>query len=199
MSMFLAPIHSWMFAKIQAQDALTARMAKLAVDKGWLTPEDAGAFIHEETKPLAELVGDDIHGGLSALIDAAEERYATLAGRLLNGHDDRLDDLKAVAYDFGKEHAAEPDSRPQDCFDAIQDVLLDGMPCDGVNLVTDKVPEHFSWERRFDVHGDRWAENGRSAEDYNTLRRQIIAGILADTRYAVMTNDDQHYSLVSQA
>ena len=199
MSTFLAPIHSWMFAKIQAQDALTSQLAALAVEKGWLAQAEAAAFQHEETRALPELVGGDIHGGLSALIEAAETRYVELAGRLLNGHDERLDALKTAAYAFGQKHAAAPDSEPQACYQALQDVLLDGMPCDGVNVVTDPSAGQFSWERRFDVHGERWAAQGRSAAEYNALRRQVMAGILADTRYAVATSDDQHYTLVAQA
>lgn len=198
MSTFLAPIHSWMFGKIQTQDELTSELAALAVQKGWLTQAEAAAFQYEETRSLPEVVGGDIHGGLSALIEEAERRYAELADRLLGGHDERLDDLKTAAYAFGQKHAAMPDSEPQACYQAILDVLLDGMPCDGVNIVTDSSPEHFSWERRIDVHGERWGALGRSVAEYNALRRQVMAGILANTRYAVATSDDRHYTLVAQ-
>ena len=199
MSAFLAPIHFWMFDKIKAQDELTRRLAQAAVAKGWLCEADAKPFLHEETTPLEELVGDDIHGCLSGLIDAAEERYAKLSGRLLNGHDERLDDLKQVANAFGQSRAAAADSSAEASYQAINDVLLDGMPCDGVNIVTDKAPEHFSWDRRFDVHGDHWTKNGRQADDYYQLRLQVMAGILSDTPYAVRTSDYQNYTLVQQA
>ncbi|MDD7056230.1 MAG: hypothetical protein SOZ01_02490 [Selenomonadaceae bacterium] len=198
MSAFLAPIHFWMFDKIKAQDELTGRLAQAAVTKGWLSEEDAKPFLHEEEAPLEELIGDDIHGCLSSLIDAAEERYAKLAGRLLNGHEERLDELKQIAKAFGQSRAAAADSSAEASYQAINDVLLDGMPCDGVNIVTDKAPEHFSWERRFDVHGDHWAESGRPAGDYYQLRLQVMAGILAETPYAVSTSDYQNYTLVQQ-
>ena len=43
MSAFLGPIHFRMYKKIQSQEKLTKRIANLAVEKGWLSAEEAVA------------------------------------------------------------------------------------------------------------------------------------------------------------
>ena len=196
MSAFLGPIHYWMYDKIQAQEELIRRIAAKAVAEGWASEEAAASYVNDEDRPLDELIGDDIHGFLSGRIDDAENRYAQLVANLLNGHEDRLSALKEIAYTFGTEHAAEASCEPAEAYKSIEDVTLNGMPCDGVNIVTDKSADHFSWEQRFDVHSPYWAQAGGDANVYFALRNQLIAGILSNTPYAVATTDGTEFTLV---
>ena len=75
MSMFLGPIHYWLYNKINNQEKLTAAIASEASKKGWIS--DAAAYTKE--LPAIESVIDEsnIHGWLQLQITDAETRYAS--------------------------------------------------------------------------------------------------------------------------
>lgn len=200
MSAFLGPIHFWMYDKIQAQEELIRRMAQKAVAEGWASEEAARSYVNTEDRPLDEIIdGDDIHGWLTAHIDDAENRYAQLVTNLLNGHEERLDALKELVYAYGAEHALAAESEPAELYRGIESYTLNGMPCDGVNIVTDKSAAHFSWEQRFDVHSPYWTQAGGKPQIYYDLRNQLIAGLLSNASYAVATTDNETFSLMPMA
>ena len=93
------------------------------------------------------------------------------------------------------DNRAASDSTASQCYKRIEDCTLNGMPCDGVNIVTDNCEDHFSWEQRFDVHGAYWKEAGGRAEDYYLLRNQLIAGILSQTPFMLTIPQPYEYSL----
>ena len=194
MSAFLGPIHYWMYDKIKMQEELLRRFAVKAEEAGWVT--GALHFVNGEDRPLEEIIDEaNIHGWLSSRIESVEKRYGELTVKILTGHAERLEELKAIAYGLGEEQAAAPDSSASQCYKRIEDCTLNGMPCDGVNIVTDKSEDHFSWEQRFDVHGGYWLEAGGKKEDYYILRNQLIAGILAPTAFTLAMPRHQEYTL----
>lgn len=194
MSAFLGPIHYWMYEKIKVQEELLRRIAAKAEQEGWLTA--AAEFVREEERPLEQIIdAANIHGWLNGHIESVERRYAELTAAVLAGHAERLEELKAIAYGLGREKSAAADSTAEQCYKRIEDCTLNGMPCDGVNIVTDKSEEHFSWEQRFDVHGAYWIEAGGNAADYYALRQQLIAGILAGTPFVLVSPAPGTYSL----
>lgn len=194
MSAFLGPIHYWMYEKIKGQEELLRRFAAKAEQQGWL--ENTARFVRNENLPLAEIIdAADIHGWLNRHIEDVERRYAELTVAILTDHAERLEILGAIAYGLGREKSAAADSTAEQCYKRIEDCTLNGMPCDGVNIVTDKSEDHFSWEQRFDVHGVYWAKAGGRADDYYALRRQLIAGILADTAFLLTSSGTGAYSL----
>ena len=195
MSAFLGPIHYWMYDKIRMQEELLRRFAVKAEAEGWL--DSVATFVNSETAPLEEIIDEaNIHGWLNSHIESAERRYAELTSKILADHEDRLAVLQDIAYTLGEEHCAEPGSTASQCYKRIEDCTLNGMPCDGVNMVTDKDEEHFTWEQRFDVHGDFWTQAGGKAEDYYTLRNQLIAGLLSKTSFALSIPQPGLYSLL---
>jgi len=194
MSAFLGPIHYWMYEKIMVQEDLLRRIADKAEQEGWLN--SAADYVRDERHLLEEIIDEaNIHGWLSSCIESVETRYAELVASILTDHEERLDELKAVAYTFGMEKAAEADSTAGECYKRIENCTLDGMPCDGVNVVTDKQEGHFSWQQRFDVHGAYWLAAGGRTEDYYTLRHQFIAGILTTANYVLTSSGQGEYSL----
>lgn len=194
MSAFLGPIHYWMYDKIRMQEELVRRFAIQAETSGWLV--SARDFVNDENCPLEEIIDEaNIHGWLSGRIESVERRYAELTVKILAGHEERLDELQAVAYALGEEQAVASDSTASQCYKRIEDCTLNGMPCDGVNIVTDNCEDHFSWEQRFDVHGAYWKEAGGRVEDYYLLRNQLIAGILSQTPFMLTIPQPYEYSL----
>ena len=157
MSAFLGPIHYRMYEKIMVQEELLRRLADKAVQEGWL--DSLTDYVRDENRPLEEIIDEaNIHGWLNDRIESVEKRYAELAARILSGHEERLEDLQVVAYTLGTEKAVGADSTAGECYQQIEACTLDGMPCDGVNIVTDKSEAHFSWQQRFDEHIRRLAE-----------------------------------------
>lgn len=194
MSAFLGPIHYWMYDKIRMQEELLRRFAVKAESEGWL--DSAMSYVNEEKRPLEEIIDEaNIHGWLSSRIESVEKRYAELVVKILTGHEERLEELKAIAYGLGEEQAAASEASAEQCYKRIEDCTLSGMPCDGVNIVTDKSEDHFSWEQRFDVHGDYWTQAGGRAEDYYALRNQLIAGILSQTKFMLTIPRPNEYAL----
>lgn len=194
MSAFLGPIHYWMYDKIRMQEELLRRFAVQAESAGWL--DAAMDFVDDEKQPLDAIIDEaNIHGWLSSRIESVEKRYAELTVKLLTGHEERLEELKVIAYGLGEEQAAAPDASAEQCYKRIEDCTLSGMPCDGVNIVTDKCEDHFSWEQRFDVHGAYWTQAGGRAEDYYALRSQLIAGILSQTKFTLAIPRPHEYAL----
>ena len=194
MSAFLGPIHYRMYEKIMVQEELLRRLADKAVQEGWL--DSLTDYVRDENRPLEEIMDEaNMHGWLNDRIESVEKRYAELAARILSGHEERLEDLQVVAYTLGTEKAVGADSTAGECYQQIEACTLDGMPCDGVNIVTDKSEAHFSWQQRFDVHGSYWIAAGGRAEDYYALRQQFIAGILMAADYVLTSSGHGEYSL----
>ncbi len=188
MSMFLGPIHYWVYGKVQLQDELTKRFAERAQREGWLA--DVDRYVVEEDRPLEELiVGGNIHGSLQSMIHGSEERFAQLVTTIVKDHPERLDVLDEEAYEFGREHQVQADANALDGWKQLRNVLQDGMPCDQVTMMTHKKPEYVAWEQLQDVHGGFWKEVGGDPENYARLRAQVAAGILSSSKLRLQEND----------
>ena len=198
MSAFLGPIHFRMYEKIQSQEKLTKVIANLAVEKGWMSAEETAAYVKEESRPLETIIDlANIHGWLLGKIEDAESRYAALVTKLLKQDAERLEDMKRAAFVFGAETAVE-ESRPGALFNAMDSLMLDGMPCDGACMVTDSSDESFAWELRLDVHRAFWREAGGDPANYFALRNEVVAGFLSKSDKCIVTEDGHNYRFAAK-
>ena len=198
MSAFLGPIHFRMYEKIQSQEKLTKTIANLAIEKGWMSAEEAAAYVKEESRPLETIIDlANIHGWLLGKIEDAESRYAALVTKLLEQDAKRLEDMKRAAFDFGAKSAVE-ESRPSALFSAMDSLMLDGMPCDGACMVTDSSDESFAWELRLDVHRAFWREAGGDPANYFALRNEVVAGFLSKSDKCIVTEDGHNYRFAAK-
>lgn len=160
MSMFLAPIHFMVYGKNQLQEQLIARIAERAAAEGWATAEALDAYCSHEDRPLDAIIDvSNIHGWLSNSIADVEHRLAALVTELLFGHPERLSVLEEVAYEEGKKQAAPADAEAGELFQYLTTHLVDGMPCDGVNMMRDQTAETFRWDKTADVHSHYWRKS----------------------------------------
>ena len=74
-------------------------------------------------------------------------------------------------------------SVPKEAFKAINDTLLDGMPCDHVNEIKEQDEEHVQWVRTTDIHKPYWDEVGGDSNHYHLLREAYIKGMLKESDY----------------
>lgn len=132
MSAFLGPIHFWLYNKIQFQESLIDELIRYAADQGWSDGDLADKYGSKDRRKLDEVVDEsNIHGWLQLRIHDAGGRYAALVLDVAGNQEDRLTALKKAAYDFGTSQHLSAATAPE-AFHRLDDLLLDGMPCDQV-------------------------------------------------------------------
>jgi len=76
MSLFLGPIHYWLYNKIRNQESFTSVIAAKAKEKKWIT--DADSYTKELPDLETAIDESNIHGWLQEQIIDAESRFASL-------------------------------------------------------------------------------------------------------------------------
>ena len=199
MSAFLGPIHYWLYNKIQLQEELIKDIVAYGEKEQWKTFADgnlAEKTVNKELRPLNELIDVmNIHGWLQERVQDAEARYALLVTAVLAEDSSRLSSLEDIAFQFGQKHALEADSDASDAYRKIDDSLLNGMPCDRVNVLTEQDVDRTSWQQEEDIHAPFWEAVSGDPKVYYQLRRKIMEGMLKDTKLHMDSSDENHYSI----
>ena len=199
MSAFLGPIHYWLYNKIQLQEELIKDIVMYGEKEQWKAFSDgslAEKTVNKELRPLNELIDVmNIHGWLQERVQDAEARYALLVTTVLAEDSSRLSSLEDIAFQFGQKHALEPDSDASDAYRKIDDSLLNGMPCDRVNVLTEQDVDRTSWQQEEDIHAPFWEAVSGDPKVYYQLRRKIMEGMLKDTKLHMDSPDENHYSI----
>lgn len=182
MSAFLGPIHYCLYNKIQLQEEWIRSILNISAQNGWEIVADqklesiCGKL---ESGPLEEIIDQtNIHGWLQQQIAISETRLAFLVTTLLNEDASRLAALKQTAFQFGEKHALQDGVGADDAFKVLEDSLLDGMPCDHVNHVVERGIDKVIWQKEQYVQRQYWDQVGGDIAAYETLRAEIIKGIL---------------------
>ena len=199
MSAFLGPIHYWLYNKIQLQEELIQKIAEYGEKSGWAVFSEKHLeekTVNKELRPLNELIDVmNIHGWLQERVQDAEARYALLVTNILAEDPERLSDLEEIAFQFGKERALAPESDAADAYRKMDDSLLNGMPCDRVNVLTEQDVDRTSWQQEEDIHAPFWEAVSGDPKVYYQLRRKIMEGMLKDTKLHMDSSDENHYSI----
>jgi len=160
MSAFLGPIHFWLYNKIQFQESLIDELIRYASSQGWSDSDLADKYGSKDRRKLDEVIDEsNIHGWLQSRIHDAEGRYAALVLDVAGDQEDRLTALKQAAYDFGASQHLNAATAPE-AFHRLDDLLLDGMPCDQVNRVRESDDSRITWDRTMDLHSEFWQGHG---------------------------------------
>lgn len=125
---------------------------------------------------LDEVIDEsNIHGWLQSRIRDAEGRYTcTLVLDVAGDQEDRLTALKQAAYDFGASQHLNATTAPEAFHRFLDDLLLDGMPCDQVNRVRESDDSRITWDRTMDLHSEFWQGHG---DRYYALRQALVDGL----------------------
>ena len=199
MSAFLGPIHFWLYNKIRFQEGLSDRILSHAKEQSWKNAGIiAGKYEISELKPLEELIDlRNIHGWLQSRIQEAESRYANIVTEILADNPSVLPELEQVAYDFGADNPVEEKDVASDVYRKFDDTLLNGMPCDRVNVITSQDNDLYTWEQAEDIHGSYWRAAAGNPEVYYRLRLKVMEGMLKNSRISIGASDFNHYSLAT--
>ncbi len=197
MSAFLGPIHFWLYNKIRFQEGLSDRILHRAKELNLNHADEIAAkYDVPEPKPLEESIDlRNIHGWLQSRIQEAEIRYANIVTEILAKNPSVLPELEQIAYNFGAENPVETKDAASDVYRKFDDTLLNGMPCDRVNVITSQDSDIYTWEQAEDIHGSYWKAAAGNPEVYYRLRLKVMEGMLKNSRMHIDSNDFCHYAL----
>lgn len=185
MSAFLGPIHTWLFRKIKFQDEYTKEILKKVIEKGYdkeiLNKIDT-RFGSLEEGELSEIIdGSNIHGWLQERISLVENRLAYVVTTVTNSDLASLDFILEVVYEFGKKHAAPAGISVKEAYEYLEDLLVNGMPCDHVNNVVSETNDIVKWEQTVDIHAPYWTMIQGNVQYYYAIRERLISGIFENS------------------
>lgn len=199
MSAFLGPIHSWLFRKIKLQDELVKAIVTSVVQK-----EEADELLLQldnrygtlEEGALEDIVdAGNIHGWLQERVQLVENRFAFAVTSLTENAPERISEIKVAAYQFGKTYAPEAVDGIKSAYQYLETVLLNGMPCDHVNRITEENETTVSWEQTVDIHEPYWAMIHGRVEYYYAIRESLVIGMFEQTGISYQQVDDQSFEL----
>lgn len=183
MSLFLGKIHHWLYNKILRYEALEAEI----IERARLAGTEIDAVVSRinsafgpptSGQPLDEVVDtSNIHGWLQERIESAELRQAALTTELLKQNPeykaDILDIYTAQGRNAAKEYQGVTES-PEDVFKALNDFILEGMPCDRVSLEIDNTEREYTWETTRCLHQPHWTRVGGDVQNFYDFRNAWI-------------------------
>ena len=194
MSAFLGPIHFWLYNKIQFQENLIDELVAYVTAKGWSDKVDQ--YVSTDRRKLDEVIDEaNINGWLQSRIHDAEGRYAALVLDAAGDDAEKFDALKEAARDFGAKQGLQAATAPE-AFHRLDDLLLDGMPCDQVNRVRESDDARIAWDRTMDLHSEFWQGHG---DRYYALRQALVDGLLSATDYALESPAEGQYEIVKKS
>ena len=200
MSLFLGKIHYWLYHKIQWAERTEQALVVWAAEHG-LPAEQWAADCHRkygeptDGRALEEIIDTtNIHGSLQHFISCVELRQADLVTRILSADPSHLEALAQVNETVGAAAAAayaesavrRPDS-PDRLFLALQDHVLEGMPCDRVNQVVSETEQEYVWQAASCLHTPYWQQVGGDVSNFYVLRDAWVKGFLQQL------NQSYHY------
>ena len=192
MSLFLGKIHYWLFNKIRWFENLEENIIDLAKSEG-LDAENIRKDIESKygkklpNKPLEELIDtSNIHNWLQGQIHSAERRNAAWTKLLIEANEENFKKLEEIYKEQGIVAANEVKDEgklvatPNEIFNAMNDYILDGMPCDRVNEVILNEENKITWQVRIDVHKDIWDKVGCDVNYFYNLRNAWIESFVSN-------------------
>lgn len=201
MSAVLGPIHQWMYHKVMTMEELIQAVIRTAEEENWgntVNGKELSSYTKESFPALEEVIDlGNIHGSISGMIDDVESRYAELVTGLLQGHEERLETLKQTAYIFGTTHKLDAAANAQDAFKAMNDLMLDGMPCDRALQITSNEESRVAFQMIMDLHAGYWTDCQGDRDNYYALRAELLRGVFAGSGYTFTDIGDGQYEIAA--
>lgn len=199
MSLFLGPIHHWLFGKIKLQNQLVDEIILFANNKykDMNLEQGMSRFGTLPTNNLEEVIDvGNIHGWLQECVSIVEYRLAYAVTEILKVEPKEIESLSNLFFEFGKgQKILDKNSTPKECYKVFNDILLDGMPCDHANHMIEQDENHVEWQRELCVHKEYFVAVGGDIKNYYLLRDEFIKGLLYNTNIKYNKLDETTYSI----
>jgi hypothetical protein len=207
MSAFLGPIHHWLFNKISLhekleKDIIDVYKKKYGSEIDQVEAESISRYGNPSTTiPLeAQIDLTNIHQWLQTSIGKAETRLSYILAEVMRKHGSEAFDIALDKYvKQGEQCGASAKAKgnlqtPADVFKSINDYLLDGMPCDRVNVVKESDEKHIVWETTECLHRGFWQQAGADIDSLYKLRfswiKSYVEGAAPGFSYSHKTGDN---------
>lgn len=203
MSLFLGKIHYWLYNKISWFEKIEEEIVSKTKVEGFDSDHVVNKVTSEfgaptEKKPLEEMIDtSNIHGWLQQRITSAELRQAALVTEFLKQHYITKGQLIEIFARRGKSAAHQYEGRPEtpeEIFNAINDFILEGMPCDRVNEVIENSDNEFTWRTTRCLHKPYWEQVGGDVQIFHDLREiwleAFVESLNPNFKYEKDENDD---------
>ncbi len=197
MSRFLGPIHHWLFKKIQLHEALEAQLIHVYASKygheiNGMVEKTVNKYGHPlSDAPLDQLIDtDNIHGWLQSRISIAETRQAAILTSVFQSHGQEAVEIAMDLYrQQGVQSGSDAKSKGQvesapAIYKALNNYILEGMPCDNVNNVTVADPDLVEWKNTQCLHKGYWEAVGADIEVFYQLRAQWVKSFVENANEA---------------
>jgi len=203
MSAFLGPIHYWLFEKIKIQDEFVTQILNYAKEKQindnlLETLDQRIGFIEE--RPLEEMIDTtNIHGWLQEKVSLVEKRLAYGVTEILKSTPERIEDLENIMFMYGRSlNRLKKDATAEEVYKLLNDILLDGMPCDHINQIVSNEEKEIVWKRNRCIHQSYWEEVSSDVKYYYVLRDAFVRGLIEETNIAYERYLDIYCKLVEK-
>ncbi len=202
MSAFLGPIHYWVYNKILVGENIQKEVLEFAKNRGINVDSIKSKAYEKYGEPdysnLEDVIDEgNIHGWLQGRIDSLEYRLASIVTDILK-ENIKIEEIKEVFKSNGKEvfENIEDKSLSADgLFKVIFDNLVEGMPCDRVNLVEEESGEKVVWITTTCVHKRFWDAVGGDVNNYYILKDGWIEGFVSSSpkNFVYEREDNKNY------
>ena len=202
MSAFLGPIHYWVYNKILVGENIQKDVLEFAKNRGINVDSIKYKAYEKYGEPdysnLEDVIDEgNIHGWLQGRIDSLEYRLASIVTDILK-ENIKIEEIKEVFKSNGKEvfENIEDKSLSADgLFKVIFDNLVEGMPCDRVNLVEEESDEKVVWITTTCVHKRFWDAVGGDVNNYYILKDGWIEGFVSSSpkNFVYEREDNKNY------
>lgn len=202
MSAFLGPIHYWVYNKILVGENIQKEVLEFAKNRGINVDSIKSKAYEKYGEPdysnLEDVIDEgNIHGWLQGRIDSLEYRLASIVTDILK-ENIKIEEIKEVFKSNGKEvfENIEDKSLSADgLFKVIFDNLVEGMPCDRVNLVEEESDEKVVWITTTCVHKRFWDAVGGDINNYYILKDGWIEGFVSSSpkNFVYEREDNKNY------
>lgn len=187
MSLFLGKIHFWLYSKILWAEKIEKDIVDWGESQGipvgqWITEAVNQFGTPTDGKPLEEIIDtSNIHGWLQSRIESAELRQAYIVTKILDATPSLKDGLVQIFKNQGAEAAeeyTEPINTPEEGFKALNDFIVEGMPCDRVNEIIQSDEKKIVWRTTECLHKPYWDQVGGDIDVFYTLRSAWVTSFI---------------------
>ncbi|MBR5636121.1 MAG: hypothetical protein IKW81_04225 [Pseudobutyrivibrio sp.] len=190
MSVFLGPIHSLMYNRIITMQQVINSLAALSKAEGWNANVDN--YVIQEFPPIEEVVDlSNIHASLFGMVDGAEKRFAGIVAAIAKENSERLEKIEATVKSVGESMKIEGVKSPEEACASLQEILLDGMPCDRASMVNQYSDGSYEIIRTMDLHSGYFEEAGLDGDLYYQLLKAFVTGLFAESKIKI-SGDAMH-------
>ncbi|ABX41882.1 hypothetical protein [Lachnoclostridium phytofermentans] len=204
MSAFLGPIHYWLYNKIMLQEKIVEELLSLNEEEEFVQGLDDSTVMLcgiIENQPLENMIDTgNIHGWLQEKIHIVENRLSYVVTAITKENADRMEQILERVYQVGVEvynslEQKDDITSAEQIFKLLNDMLLDGMPCDHINEIVSSTSDEVEFRRTRCIHEVYWLEQGGLVMNYYEIRTKFVQGLLANTAFEYVADDEGNYHI----